>query len=310
MNKTAWFGPWMLTACGAAPQDAWDLPPQGDSLVAPPPGAVELEMLTPVQAGAWAVARVYVPWSSPGDTVFVPFTNQQGASPFCPPALSGQCLDLTGNLVHLGRGVTDATGNAFVGFQIPAQTEAFGLQAVVPSSQGRQFSPSLVFTLDTPQVFEGDYTIEEPADLDGLSAYTEIAGNLHVEMATFPSLAGLEHLTHIHGNLEIFRGDLVHLEGLSGLESIGGDLRIAEAFALARTHEHVYLEVSGLPPSRLLDYFPKLQVLEGKVVFGTDFPVLRSITDNVQAIRELPLRESFVHDILVGAASRLLARAA
>lgn len=90
----------------------------------------------------------------------------------------------------------------------------------------------------------------------------------------------------------------------------GRDLWFAEAFALARTHEHVHLEVSGLPPSRLLDYFPKLQVLEGKVVFGTDFPVLRSITDNVQAIRELPLRESFVHDILAGAASRLLARAA
>lgn len=86
----------------------------------------------------------------------------------------------------------------------------------------------------------------------------------------------------------------------------GRDLWFAEAFTLARLHEHVYLEISGLPPSRLLDYFPRLDTLPGKVVFGSDFPVVRDLAANVDAIRQLPLPDGFADRVLGGTALRLL----
>ncbi|MTV25730.1 amidohydrolase [Nitriliruptoraceae bacterium ZYF776] len=86
----------------------------------------------------------------------------------------------------------------------------------------------------------------------------------------------------------------------------GRDLWFREAFTLARIHSNVYLELSGLPPTRLLEYFPKLPELPGRVIFGTDFPVLRSIERNVAAIRDLGLSDAFTADVLGGTASRLL----
>jgi predicted TIM-barrel fold metal-dependent hydrolase len=86
----------------------------------------------------------------------------------------------------------------------------------------------------------------------------------------------------------------------------GRDLWFDEAFTLARTHEHVFLEVSGLPPRRLLDYFPRLAAIPGKVVFGSDFPVVRDLAANIDAVRQLPLPDGFADDMLGGAALRLL----
>lgn len=86
----------------------------------------------------------------------------------------------------------------------------------------------------------------------------------------------------------------------------GRDLWFDEAFTLTRMHEHVYLEVSGLAPHRLLDHFPRLDTIPGKVVFGSDFPVVRDLAGNVAALRRLPLPDGFAEDMLGGAALRLL----
>lgn len=86
----------------------------------------------------------------------------------------------------------------------------------------------------------------------------------------------------------------------------GRDLWYEVAFTLARTHPNVYLEISGIPPSQLLDCFPRLDAIPGKVIFGTDFPVLRSVGDNISAIRGLGLSEEATSDLLGGTASRLL----
>lgn len=86
----------------------------------------------------------------------------------------------------------------------------------------------------------------------------------------------------------------------------GRDLWFQEAFTLARMHRNVYLEVSGLPAARLLDYFPRLAALQGKILFGTDFPVLPSIRAAVDAVRGLGLPDEVKEDMLGGAARRLL----
>jgi predicted TIM-barrel fold metal-dependent hydrolase len=78
------------------------------------------------------------------------------------------------------------------------------------------------------------------------------------------------------------------------------------AFLLARLHSSVYMEIAGLPPHKLLDYFPDLEKNADKVVFGSDWPGLRSIGRNVDTIRSLPLSEKTKAKVLGGNAVRLL----
>ncbi|HEX2021930.1 MAG TPA: amidohydrolase family protein [Candidatus Thermoplasmatota archaeon] len=62
------------------------------------------------------------------------------------------------------------------------------------------------------------------------------------------------------------------------------------AFFLARRHPNVYLEVSGIPPKRLLDHLPRLAEVEHKVVWGSDWPSpgVRSMRRNVEEFLALP----------------------
>jgi len=79
-----------------------------------------------------------------------------------------------------------------------------------------------------------------------------------------------------------------------------------QAFFLAERHENVYMEVSGIPPPRLLEVFPKLARLADKVIFGSDFPGVPSIGGNIKAIRALPLDGDVIDAILGGNAAHLL----
>jgi uncharacterized protein len=71
----------------------------------------------------------------------------------------------------------------------------------------------------------------------------------------------------------------------------GRPLWMEEAMFLTRRFPNVYLEVSGIPPSRLLEYFPRLPELSEKVLFGTDWPGpgVKDIRANLDAFRALPL---------------------
>ncbi len=78
------------------------------------------------------------------------------------------------------------------------------------------------------------------------------------------------------------------------------------AFFLARIHERVFLEISGLPPSKLLEYFPELERIADKVVFGSDWPDVTDVGANVKAVGELPLADDTKTRILGGNAARIL----
>ncbi len=75
---------------------------------------------------------------------------------------------------------------------------------------------------------------------------------------------------------------------------------------LVQLHDNLYLEISGLPPRRLLDYFPNLERIHRKVVFGSDWPGNPGIRSNTEALRQLPLSAAAKAAILGGNAARLL----
>lgn len=78
------------------------------------------------------------------------------------------------------------------------------------------------------------------------------------------------------------------------------------AFFLARLHQNLYMEVAGLPPQKLLEYFPELERNADKIVFGSDWPGVTSIKENIETIRSLPLQQPTKEKILGGNAARIL----
>jgi predicted TIM-barrel fold metal-dependent hydrolase len=75
---------------------------------------------------------------------------------------------------------------------------------------------------------------------------------------------------------------------------------------LARLHDNVYVEISGLPPKKLLSYFPELERLASKVLFGSDWYGVKSIKENIAALSKLPISEDAKKLILGDNAARLL----
>lgn len=80
----------------------------------------------------------------------------------------------------------------------------------------------------------------------------------------------------------------------------GRPLWTAEAMFLARRFPNVFLDISSVPPSRLLEYFPTLERLAEKVLFGSDWPGpgVRDIGENLAAFRSLPLPPATIERIL------------
>jgi len=72
------------------------------------------------------------------------------------------------------------------------------------------------------------------------------------------------------------------------------------AFFLIRRHQNMYLDISGIPPKSLLDYFPRLEEIASKTLFGTDWPGpgVPDVGQNLQDFKALPLSEKTKQTIL------------
>jgi len=72
------------------------------------------------------------------------------------------------------------------------------------------------------------------------------------------------------------------------------------AVFLARRFPNVWLDVSGSPPARLLEFFPQLPRIAEKALFGSDWPGpgVRDIGANLAGFRALPIPPDAQHRIL------------
>jgi hypothetical protein len=124
----------------------------------------------------------------------------------------------------------------------------------------------------------------------------------------------------IHTGSSVFRGskikysDPIHLDDVASdfpdlrviMAHSGRGLWYEKAFFLSRLHPNLYLEVSGLPPKNLLKYFPEMEKNIDKFIYGSDWPGVRTISSNIEAIEELPLTEQSKRKILRDNAARVL----
>jgi len=80
----------------------------------------------------------------------------------------------------------------------------------------------------------------------------------------------------------------------------GRPLWMHTSFFLLRRHPNVYLDISGIPPNALLKYFPRLDEIAHKTLFGTDWPGpgVPNIKKNLDDFRALPLSEEIKQQIL------------
>lgn len=72
-----------------------------------------------------------------------------------------------------------------------------------------------------------------------------------------------------------------------------------EAAFLTRAHHNLYIEVSGLPPKKLLNLFPDLEENSHKYIFGSDWPGAPGIKQNLNAIKALAISDE-AKDRLLG----------
>ena len=82
-----------------------------------------------------------------------------------------------------------------------------------------------------------------------------------------------------------------------------------KAAFLAQSQEHVWIELSGLPPKRLPTYFARSDVgrLARRWIFGTDWPGVPSTAENARAVVALGLDDDVAAAVLGGNAQRVYA---
>lgn len=124
----------------------------------------------------------------------------------------------------------------------------------------------------------------------------------------------------VHTGSSVFRGSKIKYADPIYLDEVATDfpslpllmahsgrgLWYEKAFFLSRLHPNLYLEISGLPPKNLLNYFPDMEKNIDKFVYGSDWPGIKTIDTNIQTIKELPLAAASIRKILYGNAARIL----
>lgn len=78
-------------------------------------------------------------------------------------------------------------------------------------------------------------------------------------------------------------------------------------FFMMKLHHNFFIDIAGLPPGRLLEFFPKLENKSDRFIFGSDWPTIpKSIKYNIDSIQKLPATSDCKENILYKNAQKLL----
>lgn len=79
----------------------------------------------------------------------------------------------------------------------------------------------------------------------------------------------------------------------------GRPLWMETCMFLIRRFPHVYMDLSSIPPGKILQYFPRLEEIADKVLFGTDWPapMVPGMRANFEEFLKLPLSDGAAEKI-------------
>ncbi len=125
---------------------------------------------------------------------------------------------------------------------------------------------------------------------------------IHTGTSIFPGARNLYAQPMLADDVSVDYPDLAVI-----LAHGGRPLWMEEAFFLVRRHKNMYMDVSGIPPQKLMEYFPRLEEIADKVLFGTDWPGpgVPGVRGNIDKFRALPISEPAKQKILYDNAARL-----
>ena len=128
---------------------------------------------------------------------------------------------------------------------------------------------------------------------------------IHTGTSIFPGARNLHAQPMLCDDLCIDFPDLVVI-----LAHGGRPLWMHEAFFLVRRHKNMYMDISSIPPQKLLEYFPRIDEIADKVLWGTDWPGpgVPNVKGNMDKFQALPLRHEVKRKILYDNANRLFPR--
>jgi len=146
-----------------------------------------------------------------------------------------------------------------------------------------------------------------PADRELYPAYALCAERgipviLHSGTSTFPGARSS------FGNPELLLDVIEDFPSLPFVFAHGGRgwwYDLAAFLALAKPN--VWLDLAGLPPKKLPEYYARFDLtrLARKWIFGTDWPGLPGTPANVRALAGLGLPEDVLRDVLAGNAAKI-----
>jgi predicted TIM-barrel fold metal-dependent hydrolase len=128
---------------------------------------------------------------------------------------------------------------------------------------------------------------------------------IHTGTSIFPGARNLHAQPMLCDDVSIDYPDLVVI-----LAHGGRPLWMNEAFFLVRRHKNMYMDISGIPPQKLMEYFPRIEDVADKVLWGTDWPGpgVPEIKGNLEKFHALPIAAEAKRKILYDNAARLFPR--
>jgi predicted TIM-barrel fold metal-dependent hydrolase len=166
----------------------------------------------------------------------------------------------------------------------------------------------------------GGLKIHPPHQLFAANGYVD--GKLPALRTIYKTAERLEMPVTVHTGTSIFPGARSKYGDPLALDDVAQDfpdlpilmahggrpLWCDTAFYLLRRHSNVYLDISSVPPKRLLEWFPRLEEIARKVVFGSDWPGpgIPGILEEIEGVRALPLTERTKEMILSANAVELV----
>ena len=128
---------------------------------------------------------------------------------------------------------------------------------------------------------------------------------IHTGTSIFPGARNLHAQPLLCDDLGVDYPDLVVI-----LAHGGRPLWMEEAFFLVRRHKNMYIDISGIPPQKLMEYFPRIEMIADKVLWGTDWPGpgAPDIKRNIEMFLALPINHQAKRKILYDNAARLFPR--